>query len=105
MFNQYSKVEFKLAEDATSTDILALCTNYSLEGMYANNLSGGRSFYISSGNKSVSNVFSIEEAIKLRDWLCNNIEIAVESGYFKPPKNMTIEQVQKELGYKIKIVK
>ena len=71
-----------------------LVCNYKNKEAYIDNLSEGCSFYlINSSSDGCSTVFSIENAVKIRNYLNEMIEVAEDSEYFNKKKeavNITI---------------
>jgi len=70
-----------------------LTCNFKSKEAYINNLSEGRSFYLmNSSTDGCNTIFSIENAVKIRDYLNDMIVVAEDSGYFnkKESANITI---------------
>lgn len=81
MWKEYSEAIFRNIFD--NGDATVEC-NQRDEEQYIKNLKGGRSFLIdlgTHGNDGFS--MSIEEAVKLRDWLNGMIYVAEDCGYLK----------------------
>lgn len=98
MFEKGSKA-FMRMDDDKQCEIIC---NQNTKERYIERLSQGRSFYVRDSNGYLT--FSIENAVKLRDWLNDMIDIAEESGYFKPPIELTLAEIEEKLGYRVKVV-